>query len=103
VDCNFVSKPSRLPCELNGYCGQGLDHDGPCVEYPSLAKPSDAEKIARLTKALAFYADPRRYLGPNARNDWDDPYAKGVYPVYVQDVSRDGGDVARAALAECAP
>lgn len=52
--------------------------------------------INTLVKALEFYADPRRYMGPNQRNDFSDPYSPGPY---LQDVSRDGGEIARVTLA----
>lgn len=52
---------------------------------------------ARLKKALAFYADGRRYEGPNKNPLPDDEYApEGL--VYCYDVTRDHGKVARMAL-----
>lgn len=55
-----------------------------------------------LVRALEFYADPRRYRGPNQNPITDDPYAKPDQ-VYIQDVSRDDGSIARAILAKVKP
>lgn len=51
-----------------------------------------------MREALDFYADPTRYHGPNQRNDHADKWS-GESP-YIRDVTRDGGAIARAALAE---
>ena len=56
------------------------------------------QRIEELERALGFYADPRRYNGPNQKPIPDDPFAKPDR-VYIQDVSRDNGEIARAALA----
>lgn len=50
-----------------------------------------------LVNALQFYANPCRYQGPNQRPLEDDPHAKPDQ-VYIQDVSRDNGEIARNAL-----
>lgn len=52
----------------------------------------------KMREALEFYADPTRYHGPNQRNDHADKWS-GESP-YIRDVTRDGGAIARAALAE---
>ncbi len=51
-----------------------------------------------LVKALEFYANPHRYDGPNRQAIEGDPYAK-TDDVYLRDVTRDHGEIARAALA----
>lgn len=63
-----------------------------------LKKAMDENAILRL--ALEFYADRKRYLGPNRILDRlsDDPYAPAD-AAYWQDVTRDGGEIARNALA----
>ena len=53
---------------------------------------------AKLREALEFYADPNRYNGANQRNDGTDKWS-GDKP-YIQDVTRDGGAIAREALAQ---
>lgn len=50
---------------------------------------------ARLEKALSFYADEARYHGPNQKRFANDEWSQGPY---LQDVTRDKGDIARAAL-----
>lgn len=57
-----------------------------------------ADEIAVLRKALGFYADPFRYNGPNQRlaDDETDPWNPDG--VYMKDVTRDGGEIARKAL-----
>lgn len=57
-----------------------------------------ANQIDALVKALQFYADPRRHQGPNLSPIPNDPFAKPD-AVYIMDVSRDNGAIARAALA----
>lgn len=58
-----------------------------------------ADKIERLRKALSFYADGRRYQGPNQKPIPDDPFAKED-AVYILDVTRDGGSIASRALTQ---
>lgn len=53
---------------------------------------------AFLISALEFYADPRRYDGPNQRLTSDDKYTP-TDAGYMQDVTRDGGALARKTLA----
>jgi hypothetical protein len=54
-------------------------------------------RIEELEGALRFYADGRRYQGANQQPIPDDPYAKPD-AVYIQDVTRDCGAIARAVL-----
>jgi hypothetical protein len=59
------------------------------------------DRVAKLTEALTFYADPKRYQGPNQKAiDGDKFNPKGDDAVYYHDVSRDHGEIARAALSE---
>ena len=52
-----------------------------------------------LVKALEFYAQQFRYDGPNHHAMPNDPYTPDGQP-FLQDVTRDGGNIARAALAK---
>jgi hypothetical protein len=52
---------------------------------------------ATATHALTFYADPQRYKGANCRPFDDDPYTEPGAP-YMQDIHRDGGELAKSAL-----
>ena len=51
----------------------------------------------QLVRALKFYADPERYRGSNQRIDGSDEFTPDGNP-YLQDVGRDDGAIARAAL-----
>lgn len=63
-----------------------------------LNRPQTGE-VERLRAALEFYARPIAYLGGNQRNEGqDDPFTPADAP-YIEDVGRDGGRRARAALA----
>lgn len=55
-----------------------------------------------LIRVLTFYADPQRYKGPNQIIDHgiEDPYAQSPEFPYLQDVTRDEGQLARRALAQ---
>ena len=49
---------------------------------------------------MRFYADPKRYCGPNQRAVVGDEYnPRGDEAAYYHDVNRDGGEIARNALA----
>ena len=55
-------------------------------------------RVRELEAALGFYADPERYHGANQRAIGDrDPFTAKEAP-YMQDVTRDRGAIARAAL-----
>jgi hypothetical protein len=78
------------------------DHDGaPCAECgatePHICTASVSGAVDELTKALRFYADPERYRGSNNRLVGEDPYTPSG-EVYLRDVMRDRGEIARAAL-----
>jgi len=51
----------------------------------------------QMAEALRFYADERRYGGPNREPIKDDPFGLPDDP-YIRDVTKDGGTLARAAL-----
>jgi hypothetical protein len=53
-------------------------------------------EVARYRQALHFYADQLRYEGPNQRALPGDAYSVGKH--YRHDVTKDNGDIARAAL-----
>lgn len=55
--------------------------------------------LETLVKALEFYADPTRYDGPNQRLIGSDPFTPQDQG-YRQDVIRDGGNIAREAIAK---
>jgi hypothetical protein len=61
-------------------------------------------QIEALRAALSFYADPSRYHGPNmhltTRDEWSGRVGLGAYRL---DVTRDGGVIARAAMAAKEP
>lgn len=61
-------------------------------------KAAEAE-VAKLREALEFYADLKRYEGANQRPEAGDKYTPRGFP-YRVDVTRDLGDIARAALAQ---
>ncbi len=54
-------------------------------------------QLERMREALEFYADFRRYDGPNQRYTGGDPYTPEDAS-YLTDVTRDRGSFARAAL-----
>ena len=72
--------------------------------YP-LPASSDVTQLATITaqrdqllEALEFYAQEKRYHGQNQSLDGEDKYTPTGKP-YLQDVTRDHGDIARAAIA----
>lgn len=103
---------ARLTADLaECYRLSGFDHGG--NDYNWLAKnavsavrelriESDEKgeleaEVARLRAALKFYADERRYRGPNQPAFDGDEFTTDAGP-YMVDVSRDWGRIARAAL-----
>lgn len=59
------------------------------------------EMIERMQKALSFYSDENRYYGPNQRYEGGDPWTDAAgLRAYQLDVTRDRGNIARAALEE---
>jgi hypothetical protein len=79
-------------------CGDA-DDDAAFIAASRTAVPSLVSEVERLREALRFYADKRRYQGPNQRPIPDDPFATAD-AVYMLDVTRDGGTIARAALTQ---
>jgi hypothetical protein len=67
-------------------------------EYAYAAPQPQASPQAGVVEALEFYADPRRHQGSNQRPFDGDKFTPEGYP-YMIDATRDGGDIARAALA----
>ena len=57
-----------------------------------------ARENERLRRALIFYSDPARYQGPNCSPLPEDPYGPPDFGCRW-DVTRDEGEIARAALA----
>lgn len=53
--------------------------------------------VRGMREALEFYADDKRYRGPNQNNPGNDPYTPSDAP-YLTDVTRDSGARALAAL-----
>jgi hypothetical protein len=56
------------------------------------------ETEAVLADALRFYADPERYKGPNHRLEGEPDKYQPADLVYLLDVDRDVGNIARKAL-----
>jgi hypothetical protein len=71
-------------------------------DCPHATGATNKSKIDALVKALEFYADPKRYDGPNMQPIPNDIYAKPD-AAYIMDVTRDGGSIARKALAVARP
>lgn len=56
-------------------------------------------QVLQLMIALKFYADKQRYMGSNQRVEAPDIYGESPSnTVYLWDVMKDGGDIARAAI-----
>ena len=82
--------------ETNGvgtFCGD--------VNIPAAAAELAAKdaRIRELEAAVGFYADHRRYEGPNQSPIDGDPFQPEDMTLYIWDVHRDGGEIARKALA----
>ena len=114
-----ANDPSGLPVYVRAHTLQGilvrleaaekeqaalLDY---LKEWKELAKSAEKErdalraKIKRMQKALSFYADETRYYGPNQKYEGGDPWTDAVgLHAYQLDVTRDHGNIARAALEE---
>lgn len=57
------------------------------------------QQVAELVQALEFYADKQRYMGSNQRVEAPDIYGESPSnTVYLWDVMKDGGDIARAVI-----
>lgn len=66
--------------------------------YDETALIEKQSQIDGLAYALRFYAGDNRYRGPNQPPEGEDPYTPDD-AAYTVDVTRDGGDIARKALA----
>lgn len=79
---------------------ENLPHVG-CDNETALEMCAEIERLrkgnAQLVAALRFYAEPGRYHGPNQRAVEGDKFTAMDAP-YMQDVTRDRGDIARATL-----
>lgn len=73
---------------------RGID-DPEVNKVRALVAAASAYQVMR--EALEFYAEQRRYNGPNQNNPGDDPHTPPDAP-YFTDVTRDGGERARAAI-----
>jgi len=83
--------------------------DGPCAWFVRRAAVSIEKAQARiaeleaqnkaLAEALRFYSEPERYRGPRQPSFDGDPYTTPFSP-FMQDITRDDGQIARAALAQ---
>lgn len=62
---------------------------------------TQSELINSLREALQFYADRRRYDGPNQEPIEGDPHGLKDFP-YMWSVDRDNGSIARKALEQIA-
>jgi hypothetical protein len=56
-----------------------------------------ADIAERMAEALEFYANPLRYQGPNQNPITDDKFARPD-AVYIHDVTKDGGAIARSVI-----
>lgn len=81
-ECPFVGQVTSKSCRCHKTAEQML-----------------VERVAELEAALKFYAEPRRYDGPNQNNPGNDPHTKSD-ALYFTDVTRDGGGRASAALSK---
>lgn len=82
----------------------GFEADAQFVAHARTDIPALISEVRRLeavrdglVKALGFYARVAAHNGPNQRNVGSDPYTPPD-AAYVQDITRDGGSIARAAL-----
>jgi hypothetical protein len=71
---------------------------GPILEAAIEVIARQSHELAALRKALSFYADPKRHQGPNQHlgPGETDPWKPDS--VYIWDVTRDDGAIARKAL-----
>ena len=77
---------------------QSNQDDGTII-FQAVEISKHLDRIAELEAALAFYADPTRYHGPNQSLDSPDAWSEQVgLQAYRLDVTRDQGVIARNAL-----
>jgi hypothetical protein len=93
----LLSKVAPKGKITNGADAYLFDMRGPALMKSLITSVAELERERdALREALRFYADPRKYEGPNQRADPDEVSA-GPFRI---DVTRDGGRRARAALGE---
>lgn len=89
------------PCDPEGWMsndgrtGPACDECGGSTD--TVERWNSRPLVAALVKALEFYANPSRYEGANMSPLPDDPFQPSDL-VYRLDVTRDNGEIARAAL-----
>jgi hypothetical protein len=96
-----TANPAQVLCFEEGnwfVAGGGLSEplQGTEADCKRIAAALSAQ--ARVVEALQFYADPRRYRGPNQPRPEGDEFTPSKFP-YMIDVTRDGGLIARDAIA----
>lgn len=93
---NPPTTPSPGALRAANAVGQYLRYAKQSAEVSDIASIIDRETgAAELLAALKFYADPRKYEGPNQRADSDEEAVAS----YRVDVTRDRGEKARHAIA----
>lgn len=100
TDCTYVELNLGDKVTLCSECRGVYDDrgEGGYVECVAVcSRHVRSELVDELVAALKFYADPRKYQGANHAADPDEEMVAGYYRL---DVSRDGGEKARAVLAK---
>jgi uncharacterized protein DUF551 len=84
-----------------GQCFESNGMKQPTHWMPRPAPPQNSPAEQRISlevvAALRFYAEPKRYLGPNQDPIPNDPFAP-TNSVFIFDVTKDAGNIARNAL-----
>jgi len=88
-----------------GNCPDEIQPDARDEECEACRQMSEIAALHALCdemgEALGFYEDETRYYGPNQRIDTPDAWSERVgLSAYRLDVTRDRGNIARAALAK---
>jgi hypothetical protein len=96
-DCETCEGKGTIDEQLGGYAFSNPEAKCPDCDGRGWHPASVSGAVDELTKALRFYADPERYRGSNNRLVGEDHYTPSG-EVYLRDVMRDGGEIARAAL-----
>jgi hypothetical protein len=106
------SKSTPRPWVLGAYSALSKDKkliaETSCANMTALVCEHNAALIVKavnrdhafepMLEALRFYADQSRYRGPNCRRQEGDRFTPENVP-FTHDVSKDGGEIARAAIA----